>query len=131
MALLEPTCDAREHQRSRTVADTQSQATFVRAAEIFRALGDPSRLRILKMLLAGPLCVTDICEQMQDTMPAVSQRLKLLRTERLVSYRRQGKHVIYSLADQHITKLVRNGLAHAGEMEMPVKWKRPSTAKTS
>ena len=91
----------------------------------------PSRLRILKMLLTGPLCVTDICEQMQDTMPAVSQRLKLLRTERLVSYRRQGKHVIYSLADQHITKLVRNGLAHAGELEEPVKWKRNSTTKPS
>jgi ArsR family transcriptional regulator, lead/cadmium/zinc/bismuth-responsive transcriptional repressor len=131
MALLEPRCDAREHRHSRAVDEGHSLATFVRAAEIFRALGDPSRLRILKMLLAGPLCVTDICEQMEDSMPAVSQRLKLLRSERLVSYRRQGKHVIYSLADQHITKLVRNGLAHAAEIEEPVKWKRNSTTKPS
>ena len=69
------------------------------------------------MLLSGPLCVSAISQELQESMPAVSQRLKLLRSERLVSHRRQGKHVIYSLADQHISKLVRNGLAHAGEVE--------------
>ena len=87
------------------------------AAAIFRALGDPARLRILAHLLteAEELCVGDIAEAMQDSLSAVSQRLKLLRMERVVRSRRQGKHIYYSLADDHIAQLVANGLAHARE----------------
>jgi ArsR family transcriptional regulator len=50
---------------------------------------------------------------LEDNLPAVSQRLKLLRSERIVSYRREGKHVFYSLDDDHIVELIRNALAHA------------------
>jgi ArsR family transcriptional regulator len=116
MSTLEPKCGPGEHRLPRERQHPSLQS-FERAAAIFRALGDPGRLRILEMLLSGPMCVSTISQEIGDSMPAVSQRLKLLRSERLVSHRRQGKHVIYALADQHISKLVRNGLAHASEVE--------------
>ena len=129
MPSLEPKCGPCEH-RSPKERQHPPLASFDRAAAIFRALGDPGRLRILEMLLSGPLCVSAISQELQGSMAAVSQRLKLLRGERLVSHRRQGKHVIYSLADQHISKLVRNGLAHASEIEGRVFRKGVSSIKS-
>ncbi|HTN76748.1 MAG TPA: metalloregulator ArsR/SmtB family transcription factor [Pirellulaceae bacterium] len=111
-----PACDAHEHQpaaaiRERLLDPVASQ----RAADIFRALGDGSRLRLLALMLGGEMCVSEIATALDDSLPAVSQRLKLLKNERIVSSRRAGKHVIYSLADQHITVLISNALAHAAE----------------
>lgn len=86
-----------------------------RAAGIFRALGDPSRLQILFLLTQRALCVSEITEILQDNLSAVSQRLKLLKSERVVVSRREGKHVIYSLTDHHVRRLIVNGVAHAEE----------------
>jgi ArsR family transcriptional regulator len=86
-----------------------------RAASIFRALGDVARLQLLVLLSGGELCVTEIAEAMADNLPSVSQRLKLLRSERIVKQRRDGKHIYYSLADQHVAELIDNALEHAGE----------------
>ncbi|WP_207310315.1 ArsR/SmtB family transcription factor [Rubripirellula amarantea] len=86
-----------------------------RAAAIFRALGDPQRLRILMMLEASERCVSEICSVLDEPMPAISQRLRLLRSERIVRSRRDGKHVYYGLADDHISRLVTNGVMHAIE----------------
>jgi len=87
------------------------------AAAIFRALGDPSRLQLLALLSKREMCVTELTEHLQDNLPAISQRLKLLRAERLVSTRRDGKHIFYSLADHHIALLIENGLAHGSETD--------------
>jgi DNA-binding transcriptional ArsR family regulator len=86
-----------------------------RAASIFRALGDPSRLQLLALLARREMCVSELKEHLNDNLPAISQRLKLLRAERIVQSRRQGKHIHYSLADEHIKHLISNGLAHGGE----------------
>jgi len=86
-----------------------------RAAAIFRALGDPQRLRLLILLEAGQRCVSEICETLHEPMPAISQRLRLLKSERIVRSRRDGKHVFYALADEHISRLVTNGVMHAME----------------
>ncbi|MDX1945628.1 MAG: metalloregulator ArsR/SmtB family transcription factor [Pirellulaceae bacterium] len=86
-----------------------------RAAAIFRALGEPARMQLLALLAGREMCVSEIAETLDDSLPAVSQRLKLLRSERIVAQRREGKHVYYALADAHIAKLIANGLAHAGE----------------
>jgi ArsR family transcriptional regulator len=88
-----------------------------RAASIFRALGDVNRLRLLTVLAKQELCVSDLTGVLNDNLPAVSQRLKLLRAERLVRTRRQGKHIFYSLADSHIAELIANGLAHGEEQQ--------------
>ncbi|MEM9071443.1 MAG: metalloregulator ArsR/SmtB family transcription factor [Myxococcota bacterium] len=87
--------------------------TLERAAAIFRAAGDPGRLRILYCLLCGEHCVTDLANDSGEGMSTISQRLKVLRSEGLVSRRREGKHIFYGLADDHVAELVRGALDHA------------------
>ncbi|QEF99261.1 hypothetical protein Mal15_33230 [Stieleria maiorica] len=86
-----------------------------RAAAIFRALGDPQRLRLLIMLEARSCCVSELARALDEPLPAISQRLRVLKSERVVRSRREGKHVYYSLADGHISRLVTNGVMHAME----------------
>ncbi len=84
-----------------------------KAAAMFRAAGDPGRLRILHCLLCGEHCVSDLAAESNDGMSTISQRLKVLRSEGLVRRRREGKHVYYTLADDHVAELVRGALDHA------------------
>jgi ArsR family transcriptional regulator len=86
-----------------------------KASRLFRALGEPSRLRILSRLAQGEMCVTEIAACEQESLPAISQRLRILRAESLIVRRRRGKHINYALADQHVMDLVFNALAHATE----------------
>ncbi len=97
-------------------------AALEAAAGFFRAAGDVSRLRLLTVLLAGapsrPLdewCVSELAEVLGEGLSTVSQRLKVLRTEGLVARRREGKHVLYSLADAHVASLVTSAIEHAQE----------------
>ena len=112
----EPTCEGHEHTGIPTQVNSQA---CERAAGIFRALGDPQRLRMLILLEASERCVSEICDLLGEPMPAISQRLRLLKSERIVRSRREGKHVFYALADEHISRLVTNGVMHAME-EYPV-----------
>ena len=89
------------------------------AAELLRALGDPARLRLLERLSAQEHCVSELAAESGEELSTVSQRLKVLRTNRLVTRRRQGKHMLYRLADQHVMELIRNALAHVSEEEDP------------
>ncbi|BDC50801.1 hypothetical protein F183_A31170 [Bryobacterales bacterium F-183] len=91
------------------------------ASRLFRALGEPSRLRLLALLAQGESCVTELALSEGDDMSAISQRLRVLRSENLVVRRRSGKHINYALADQHIVDLVFNALAHASESPARVK----------
>ncbi|MEM7447565.1 MAG: metalloregulator ArsR/SmtB family transcription factor [Myxococcota bacterium] len=84
-----------------------------RAAAIFRAAGDPGRLRILEQLSLGEQCVSELAAQSGEGMSTVSQRLRLLRSEKLVIRRREGKHIFYALADEHVDALVQSALNHA------------------
>ena len=77
------------------------------AAGFFRALGDPARLRIVAELCRRELCVSELAELTGDAISAVSQRLRVLRADGLVVRRRDGKHVHYSLCDDHVAELVR------------------------
>lgn len=89
------------------------------AARLFRALGDAHRLGILTSLEDGELCVSELATAAQVDISTVSQRLRVLRTEGLVARRREGKHVLYRLADKHVNELVSNALAHAEELVQP------------
>lgn len=84
-----------------------------KAAAMFRAAGDPGRLHILHCLLCGEHCVTDLANESGDGMSTISQRLKVLRSEGLVRRRRDGKHIYYTLMDDHVAELVRGALDHA------------------
>jgi ArsR family transcriptional regulator len=86
-----------------------------RLEELFKIFSDPTRLRILKALSGGELCVCDIGATLGASQSAVSHQLALLRAARLVSYRREGKTVYYSLADYHVGILLQVGLDHAAE----------------
>jgi ArsR family transcriptional regulator, lead/cadmium/zinc/bismuth-responsive transcriptional repressor len=86
-----------------------------RAANLFRALGEPSRLRLLSRLIDGSRCVGELAEAENEAMSTISQRLRVLRAENIVVRHRQGKHIHYGLVDRHVTNLVLNALAHADE----------------
>lgn len=90
-------------------------AAFEEAAGLFSAAGDVARLRLLAELSTGERCVTELAEQFGAGLSTVSQRLRVLRGEGLVARRRLGKHIFYSLADEHVADLVTNALAHATE----------------
>ena len=108
-----PECDDREHGNIRSLKGVGDD-TLEKAARIFRALADPSRLRLLTILSEGEACVSELAEE--DQISTVSQRLRTLRSENLVSRKRNGKHIIYGLADDHVVDMIRNALAHAGEL---------------
>lgn len=90
-------------------------AAIERAAGMFRALGETSRLRLLVTLAQGEACVSDAAAAAGDEISTVSQRLRVLRAEGLVSRRRQGKRILYGLADRHVADLIFNALEHAME----------------
>ena len=101
-----------ETQSSGSVPD---DASVERAANLFRALGDPSRLRLLSRLVEKRHCVGDLAEAEGEAMSTISQRLRVLRGENVVVRRRQGKHILYGLVDGHVKDLILNALAHAEE----------------
>ncbi|HEY5935188.1 MAG TPA: metalloregulator ArsR/SmtB family transcription factor [Kofleriaceae bacterium] len=86
-----------------------------RAAALFRAVGDVPRLRLVEQLGQGERCVGELAEASGTKLSTLSQQLRVLRTERIVKQRRDGKHIYYSLADDHIRELVAAALHHAKE----------------
>ena len=108
----DPCCSTDDHDQQPAHVD---DITCQRAAAIFRALGDPQRLRLLIMLEASACCVSELAGALNEPLPAISQRLRVLKSERIVRSRREGKHVYYSLADGHISRLVTNGVMHSME----------------
>jgi DNA-binding transcriptional ArsR family regulator len=80
-------------------------------------MGDSARLRILDLLKQREMCVTEIVAMVGEKFTTVSQRLKLLCSEGLVSRRREGNHIYYALADRHVVDLILNALAHAIELD--------------
>lgn len=88
-----------------------------RLAETFRALGDPTRVRILDALSRDELCVCDVATLVGLSESAVSHQLRLLRNLRLVRARRDGRMMHYSLDDEHIVTLFEQGLRHVDESD--------------
>lgn len=84
-------------------------------AETFKALGDPTRVRLLDALSHGALCVCDLAQIIGLSQSATSHQLRLLRQLRIVRSRRAGRMVFYSLDDRHVVTLVRQGLRHVEE----------------
>jgi DNA-binding transcriptional ArsR family regulator len=87
------------------------------AADTFRALGDPQRLRVLIRLAQGELNVGQLAELEKEKITTMSARLKVLLTARLLKRRRVGQTIIYALADTHVLNLVDNAIAHACEID--------------
>ncbi len=86
--------------------------TATHMAQIFRALSDPSRVRIISALVAGELCVCDIAASVGMSQSAVSHQLRSLRDARLVKFRKVGRKAFYALESDHIGSLFSDGLKH-------------------
>lgn len=84
-------------------------------AELFKAFGDTTRVQILYQLQGREMCVGDIAEAVALTQSAVSHQLRLLKQLHLIKYRREGKNVLYSLADDHVRTILEMGLEHVME----------------
>ena len=97
---------------NQALANTVDGLTATPAAELFAALGDPSRVRLISALLSGELCVCDLAAVLGMSQSAVSHQLRLLRTLHLVTPRREGRIVYYSIADDHVARLFSQGMDH-------------------
>ena len=84
-------------------------------AELFKVFGDSTRIRILYALFEAELCVGDIAQLLGLSQTAVSHQLRVLKTNKLVKSRREGKIVFYSLADDHVCRIINQGLEHVEE----------------
>ena len=91
---------------------TDKQESLLKLAELFKILGDPTRLKIVELLLENEMCVNHIAEHMEMGQSAISHQLRVLRQARLVTYRKEGKTAYYSLNDDHVEGLVRMGMEH-------------------
>jgi ArsR family transcriptional regulator, lead/cadmium/zinc/bismuth-responsive transcriptional repressor len=120
-AALEPSpdvCDVRHLDPVKLHALTPTlitAASVVLLAETFKALGDPTRVRILDALSKSELCVCDLASLLGLSESAASHQLRLLRSLRLVRTRRAGRMVFYALDDDHIVRLLAQGLEHVRE----------------
>jgi ArsR family transcriptional regulator len=114
----EDTCDilfVDEHKVQAVQKAMKPDAVFSILAETFKTLSDPTRVKILYALSLKELCVCDIANLLGKTSSAVSHQLRLLRSQKLVKFRKAGKIAYYSLDDQHIHHLLKEGLKHAEE----------------
>lgn len=84
-------------------------------ADLFKVFSDTTRIKILFSLMRGELRVADICEATQSTQSAVSHQLRILKQAHLVKFRREGRNVVYSLADDHVYTMLAQGMTHICE----------------
>ncbi len=84
-------------------------------AELFKGFADPTRVHILSLLARQELCVTDIADAVELSQSAISHQLRMLKQMHLIKYRREGKNLLYSLADDHVKTILEMGLEHVME----------------
>lgn len=84
-------------------------------ADFFKVFGEHTRIRIVSALYNSELCVCDLVEILDMNQPAISHQLRVLRSAKIVKYRKEGKNIYYSLDDDHVYKLMRDALEHIKE----------------
>lgn len=89
--------------------------TMEQIADLFKAFGDATRVHILSLLVGKELCVTDIAEAVELSQSAISHQLRILKQMHLIKFRREGKNILYSLADDHVLTILKTGLEHVLE----------------
>lgn len=105
-----------DHQKvQKAKRDLPEQRTVNGLAETFKVLSNPNRLKIIHTLAQQEMCVSDLAALLDSTDSAVSHQLRVLRTMRLVSYRKEGKMAFYTLDDQHVRQLYYSALDHLNE----------------
>ena len=108
-------CDVRlvhEDLLSRVRVALPAEEHLMDLAELFKVFGDTTRIRILFVLFESEVCVCDLAEALHMTQSAISHQLALLKRNKLVKSRREGKSVFYSLADDHVRTIIGQGMEH-------------------
>ena len=115
---IAPCCEfmhVHEHVVEKVMEVMPEGETLQNLAEFYRVFGDSTRIRILYALSQSELCVCDIASLLGMGQSAISHQLRILKQMRLVKFRREGKSVLYSLADGHIETILAQGMEHIGE----------------
>ena len=97
------------------MANIPDKETIEQIAELFKGFADPTRVQILSLLAQKELCVTEITEAVAVSQSAISHQLRILKQMHLIKYRRDGKTVFYSLADDHVRAILGQGMEHVEE----------------
>ena len=97
------------------MANIPDKETIEQIAELFKGFADPTRVQILSLLAQKELCVTEITEAVAVSQSAISHQLRILKQMHLIKYRRDGKNLWYSLADDHVRTILQMGLEHVLE----------------
>ena len=111
-------CDSKEIHEDllKIVNATMPQETeLYDLAELFKVFGDSTRIRILFVLFEAEVCVCDLAEVLNMTQSAISHQLRILKQNKLVKSRRDGKSIFYSLADSHVRSIIAQGREHIEE----------------
>ena len=111
-------CDCNEIHEDllKIVNDTMPEETeLYDLAELFKVFGDSTRIRILFVLFEAEVCVCDLAKVLNMTQSAISHQLRILKANKLVNSRREGKSVFYSLADGHVRTIIAQGREHVEE----------------
>ena len=106
---------AREDVVKRVLEQQPDDEILYDLAELFKVFGDSTRIKILYSLFETELCVYDIARLLNLSQSSVSHQLRILKTSKLVKFRREGKSVFYSLDDEHVRAIISMGLEHVEE----------------
>lgn len=97
---------------SRWKEDMPDEDTLYDLADLYKIFGDSTRIKMMYLLLKSEMCVCDIADVLNMNQSAISHQLRVLKQNKLVKSRREGKSVIYSLADQHVMSILSQGMEH-------------------
>lgn len=111
--------DSKEHSHEEAIAKVEEsmppEELLYDLAELYKVFGDSTRIKILYVLLESELCVYDISQLLTMSMSAISHQLRVLKQAKLVKFRKEGRTVIYSLADDHVKTILGQGMGHICE----------------
>ena len=108
-------CSGHQDIVSRVAKVMPDEAVLYDAAELLKVFGDPTRIRIIFVLCQSEMCGCDIAKLLNMTQSAISHQLRVLKQARLVSTRRDGKTIYYSLCDDHVQKIFYSAMEHVME----------------
>ncbi len=103
------------HEENFNITEMPTEDVVLSLAELFKALGDPTRVKILSCLQMSNMCVGEIADKLGMSTSAISHQLRVLKAIKLVKGTKEGKEVRYSLDDDHVTLIMQCGLTHVNE----------------
>lgn len=118
MLPVAPKCEflhAHSEQIDKVKSAMPDDSVLFELAELYKVFGDSTRIKILYVLFEAEMCVCDIAQLLNMTQSAISHQLRVLKQSKLITYRKDGKTVFYSLADDHVRTIIGQGLDHLCE----------------